>query len=347
MSPQFASDGLLQPSKSGGLDKNDTVEESKAATPADISPSQEDHPHVIISDDSRLSPALAAELARLRANKAQWEATLETRKASTAARLDDINRVLAKLNGSTKAQIMAADGILQRIREAAYVKAVKPASNSVRACDDLRSLPADEAASYVWARMRSFCKDHGNLRVSDLFFECDKDRSGTIDAAELTNALKRMGIEGASDKVAAAVIQTADPNGDGQLDYKELLHALKAKTGRESNALSAKGRTSAVDSKVDTSYSSTPYYYRVSSGSNAEAHALSQADEVTGSKSETNAAKAVALEARGLQEDNIRASVEAPGGAIQADYFKDEAAAASSLAQEAEDLARETANTSS
>ena len=60
----------------------------------------------------------------------------------------------------------------------------------------------------------------------------DIDRSGQIDANEFMAALDRMGITGVKKKVAKAVIKTVDPNGDGQLEYKEILAMLKAPRGR-------------------------------------------------------------------------------------------------------------------
>ena len=342
-SKSYESNGLLELNKSEGLE-NDTIEENEATTPAYTSKSQESDSHTIDESDPRLSPLLAAELTRLRANRTQWEATLETHSSGTTARLEEINRVLAKINGQTKAQVMAADGIFQRMREVANVKVAKLAAGAGVPSVDLSSLPADEAASYVWARMRSFCKENGNLRASDLFFECDKDRSGTIDAAEFTNALNRMGIEGASAKVAAAVIQTADPNGDGQLDYKELLHVLKAKAGHTHAALSVNGHNTAADliTTGTSPSSSTPYHYRSSASSNAGAHIVEDSD-ASNSNTEKSAARAVASEARGLQGDNTSALAEALGEAREANFYRDEAAAAASLAQEAEELARETA----
>jgi Ca2+-binding EF-hand superfamily protein len=55
----------------------------------------------------------------------------------------------------------------------------------------------------------------------------DKDRSGKVDAAEFGKALQRLHVVGASAKAVKAVIKTADPNGDGKLEYKELLPKLQ------------------------------------------------------------------------------------------------------------------------
>ena len=56
-------------------------------------------------------------------------------------------------------------------------------------------MPAEEAAAVIWDRMRSYMKEKGGKRATDLFKEIDKDRSGKIDADEFKAALEKMGIE--------------------------------------------------------------------------------------------------------------------------------------------------------
>jgi Ca2+-binding EF-hand superfamily protein len=97
---------------------------------------------------------------------------------------------------------------------------------------DYNAMPTDQAANAIWDKMRSYMKDKGGQRATDLFKEMDKDRSGKIDADEFIAALERMGIRNVSKKVAKAVMKTVDPNGDGQLEYKEILPMLKAPRGR-------------------------------------------------------------------------------------------------------------------
>ena len=48
----------------------------------------------------------------------------------------------------------------------------------------------------------------------------DRDQSGKIDAAEFANALKKMGVGSATPEVVKSVMASADPDGDGKLDYK-------------------------------------------------------------------------------------------------------------------------------
>jgi len=92
---------------------------------------------------------------------------------------------------------------------------------------DLGSLTTEEAADLIWEQMRLYMKEKGGQRATELFKEIDKDRSGKVDADEFMAALERMEIKGVTKKLAKAVIKTVDPNGDGQLEYKEILPMLK------------------------------------------------------------------------------------------------------------------------
>lgn len=58
----------------------------------------------------------------------------------------------------------------------------------------LDSMPVDEAAEYIWDRMRKYMKEKGGKRATDLFKEIDKDRSGKVDAKEFESALVKMKI---------------------------------------------------------------------------------------------------------------------------------------------------------
>jgi hypothetical protein len=275
--------------------------------------------------DPRLTPLLAVELARLRANKTHWETALAARAVDTAVQLDRVSRLIAKLNGPVQAQITAADGILHRMRETHATKAAQQTVIADEGSVDVSFLPAEEAARCVWTRMRAFCKANGNLRASDLFFECDKDRSGKINAPEFASALRRMGVVGASTKLAAAVLHAADPNGDCQLDYKELLHALKARHPLPP-APQPTGR---------------PFEVSASTTGACRVDLLPDAALEADGRAEANAAAAVAVEARGLQADATEAST-AAAGSTSAAGLEAEAAAAAAVAQEADELARET-----
>ena len=97
----------------------------------------------------------------------------------------------------------------------------------------------EAAAAAVWERMRAFVKDN-HVRSLELFKSIDKDHNGRIDAAEFGAALGKMGVHGVAPAVARAVIATADPNGDGELEYKELLAALDDNRQRAAEAAEAK-----------------------------------------------------------------------------------------------------------
>ena len=56
---------------------------------------------------------------------------------------------------------------------------------------------------------------------------CTARRSGSVDYRELRSALGTMGVTGVRRDVVKAMIATADPNGDGVLEYRELLAVLK------------------------------------------------------------------------------------------------------------------------
>ena len=79
----------------------------------------------------------------------------------------------------------------------------------------------------VWDRMRVYMKESGGKRATELFKEVDKDGSGKITDTEFIHALDIMGITGVNKKVAKAILKSADPSGDGKLDYKELATMLK------------------------------------------------------------------------------------------------------------------------
>jgi hypothetical protein len=88
----------------------------------------------------------------------------------------------------------------------------------------------------VWERLRE-----GHHRPLELFRSIDKDRSGKIDAAEFGAALMSLGIGEASTAVVKAIIKSADPNGDGKLDYKELLVKLNEAPNDENDRGSGGG----------------------------------------------------------------------------------------------------------
>ena len=60
-----------------------------------------------------------------------------------------------------------------------------------------------------------------------LFRDLDADGSDRLDAAEFAEALARAGVGGASAAAVAAVLALADQDGDGVLEYRELVAKLE------------------------------------------------------------------------------------------------------------------------
>ena len=86
----------------------------------------------------------------------------------------------------------------------------------------LDDLSPDEATEAVWERLREFMQLNGKTRTVELFRELDGDRSGKVGTRELTEFLEVLNVGGLSPEVLANVISRMDPNGDGELDFKEL-----------------------------------------------------------------------------------------------------------------------------
>jgi Ca2+-binding EF-hand superfamily protein len=94
-------------------------------------------------------------------------------------------------------------------------------------------LTIEEATELVWSQVRTYMKGKGEFRATELFKEMDKDQSGKIDVDEFMSALLRMEILGVDKNLATALIQQIDPNGDGLLEYNEILPMLKLQELRE------------------------------------------------------------------------------------------------------------------
>ncbi|GFR48541.1 hypothetical protein Agub_g10439 [Astrephomene gubernaculifera] len=71
--------------------------------------------------------------------------------------------------------------------------------------------------------------------MREIFLEIDKDKSGTISMEEFSEALKKKGVQGLTADDVGRMIQEADVNGDGLIDYEEFLAATinRSKLERE------------------------------------------------------------------------------------------------------------------
>jgi hypothetical protein len=97
---------------------------------------------------------------------------------------------------------------------------------------NIEALAQDDASvDVVLQRLRDFIAS-SQLRIVDFFRRFDRDGSGSIDARECRDALKSMGIE-ASEETAVALIHKVDPNGDGLLNYRELVSIVKVSRAAE------------------------------------------------------------------------------------------------------------------
>jgi calcium-dependent protein kinase len=61
--------------------------------------------------------------------------------------------------------------------------------------------------------------------LREMFLEIDEDRSGSITVEEFTAALQRKG-QTINQAAAQQIMQMADINGDGELDYEEFLSSM-------------------------------------------------------------------------------------------------------------------------
>ena len=61
-----------------------------------------------------------------------------------------------------------------------------------------------------------------HVRVVDILRQFDDDDTGVIDAAEFSKALRELGLRDASDADLGAIFESFDPDGSGEIDFREL-----------------------------------------------------------------------------------------------------------------------------
>jgi Ca2+-binding EF-hand superfamily protein len=91
----------------------------------------------------------------------------------------------------------------------------------------------EAAAQDILRRMRLYAREHGGMRATELFETFDKDKNGTIEIREFRAAMILMGIENVTLQDAKDIMAIIDCDGDGKLDYNELLKALKDNIARD------------------------------------------------------------------------------------------------------------------
>merc|ERR1711981_975394 len=69
--------------------------------------------------------------------------------------------------------------------------------------------------------------DHKAMKVSDLFSKMDGDDSGSLQKDEMKESFAKMMIV-LSDEQSEEFFRTFDPNGDGEIDYKEFLVQMRS-----------------------------------------------------------------------------------------------------------------------
>jgi hypothetical protein len=110
--------------------------------------------------------------------------------------------------------------------------AASAAAASAAAALDVSGLPHRDAAHQVWAALRGRKAAAAGGSAMALFAGIDRDGSKLIDAAEFGSFLRQhAGVVGASKELVQFVVRTADPNGDGALEYRELVTIMETTRG--------------------------------------------------------------------------------------------------------------------
>ncbi|MBP6836929.1 MAG: EF-hand domain-containing protein [Kofleriaceae bacterium] len=90
-----------------------------------------------------------------------------------------------------------------------------------------RSVPAvaQSAEEEIKGKVRALVARHGG-DIRTVFDAYDRDGDGSIDGGELTSFLKDSGIGNRLTRgmYASAIISYGDQNGDGKIDFYELIH---------------------------------------------------------------------------------------------------------------------------
>ncbi|XP_002964279.2 calmodulin-2/4 [Selaginella moellendorffii] len=89
--------------------------------------------------------------------------------------------------------------------------------------------PCPVDISYFMELIAKKMKDEdSSVRLREAFANFDKDKNGFISASELSNVLKTMG-QDLTDKDLDRMIELADIDGDGQVNYEEFVNMMMAR----------------------------------------------------------------------------------------------------------------------
>merc|ERR1719240_212707 len=100
-----------------------------------------------------------------------------------------------------------------------------------------------EVEKESWAIMNEslLSLDHSRDKLEATFKEFDKDGSGSIDLAELDQALASIGIK-KTRKELKQMMQAADNDGNGEIDFEEFVAMMKQDSKENTKIVSINGR---------------------------------------------------------------------------------------------------------
>ena len=91
-------------------------------------------------------------------------------------------------------------------------------------------MPLSDAADLVLKKTINYIQSAGTFAF-EIFKEHDREGDGSLSPQELKYCLNRIGIPGVLLKILAEVIQKAGSNGEGRLEYVNLIEKTLAQAG--------------------------------------------------------------------------------------------------------------------
>merc|ERR1712072_1559552 len=90
----------------------------------------------------------------------------------------------------------------------------------------------------LFERLGTYVDQHGG-RLLEVFRRFDKDRSGSVDVAELERMLQSLGMSFTAPE-RRGLLKLFDLNGDGRVSYKEFLEICNQHRGKGGKSMSSK-----------------------------------------------------------------------------------------------------------